>query len=305
MQSNLELHSNLAEIFVDQTRSTESETNVYTQFVNRTDRLVLPIWINFDGQLETYPVLHPGCKVDLETYETHPWCFLDANDLSFPLTSNHGDVYWPHSGITNSAERPCLVNIKIPTSIPRDSSIQQSFSHLLSRPMKPSSQTQPSFADINTSQIRSSLSSVKVYCQFVNCTTRLVAPIWIDFSGRRVRYPCINPGSRLNVETYEKHPWCFLDAQDLTILLTSSHGHVFWPRHNIPDSSLPFCIVKINLPKFSLRELCLQTITKYSIPTFSLPESLQEVIRDRLKYTNQISFVINSEDENVENGGAA
>ena len=160
-----------------------------------------------------------------------------------------------------------------------------------------SAQFHPSFADINVSKIRSRPSDIKVFCQFINCTNRLVAPIWIDFSGRRVRYPCINPGSRLNVETYEKHPWCFLDAQDLTILLTSSQGDVFWPRHNIPDSALPLCIVRITLPNFSLLELSLQTISKYSLPTFSLPESLQELIKERQKYTNQISFVIHSDGE--------
>ena len=162
------------------------------------------------------------------------------------------------------------------------------------------SQFHPSFTDIDVNKIRSRLSDVKVFCQFVNCTNRLVAPIWIDFSGRRVRYPCINPGSRLNVETYEKHPWCFLDAQDLTILLTSNQGHIFWPRHNIPASALPLCIVKITLPKFSLLELSLQTISKFSIPIFSLPESLQELIKNRQKYTNQISFVIHSDAETAQ-----
>ena len=155
--------------------------------------------------------------------------------------------------------------------------------------------SQLTLTELNSNHIRSKPSDIKVYCRFVNCTNRLVAPIWIDFIGRRVRYPCLKPGGCLNVETYEKHPWCFLDAQDLTIVLTSNQGQIFWPRHNIPASSLPLCIVKITLPQFTLLELSLQTITKFSIPTYSLPESLQDLIKERQKYTNQISFVIHPE----------
>ena len=57
---------------------------------------------------------------------------------------------------------------------------------------------------------------------------------WRDYSGRRVKYASLRPGSRFEINTYETHPWEFRDADTSDVLMardgSSSWQKIYFPR---------------------------------------------------------------------------
>jgi von Hippel-Lindau disease tumor supressor len=59
-------------------RSEHSLHKSFVRFINKSNRTVDVIWINFEGRLVKYNTLQPGVFLDMNTYATHPWIFLDS-----------------------------------------------------------------------------------------------------------------------------------------------------------------------------------------------------------------------------------
>jgi hypothetical protein len=59
--------------------------------------------------------------------------------------------------------------------------------------------------------VRSQTSEVTLSLTFVNDTTVRVSVYWIDFSGARVFYNSLEPGTSYTQSTYVTHPWVVVD----------------------------------------------------------------------------------------------
>ncbi len=59
-------------------RSKNSNTPAKLTFVNKTPESRTIIWINFNGQLQTYKTLAPGKSWSVNTFLTHPWLVTDG-----------------------------------------------------------------------------------------------------------------------------------------------------------------------------------------------------------------------------------
>ncbi|XP_071099285.1 von Hippel-Lindau disease tumor suppressor-like [Haliotis cracherodii] len=76
-------------------KSIHSDTGVYVNFVNKTQRRVDLFWIDFQGRLVRYKQgLKPDKKHAIYTYETHPWIARDARTGS-SLLINKDFIYYP------------------------------------------------------------------------------------------------------------------------------------------------------------------------------------------------------------------
>lgn len=60
-------------------RSLRSEEKAYVRFINKTDRVVEIIWLNFNGKYVRYRILGKDHYVDVNTYKNHPWIASDYN----------------------------------------------------------------------------------------------------------------------------------------------------------------------------------------------------------------------------------
>ncbi|CAG9813663.1 unnamed protein product [Phaedon cochleariae] len=57
--------------------SLKSDEKAYIRFINKTDRTIELVWINFKGEYWRYQVLRKDEYLDVNTYKTHPWMALD------------------------------------------------------------------------------------------------------------------------------------------------------------------------------------------------------------------------------------
>ncbi|KAG5884630.1 hypothetical protein JTB14_023824 [Gonioctena quinquepunctata] len=72
-------------------RSVASDQKAYVRFVNKTDRTIELVWIDFKGQYIKYRILGKDQFVDVDTYKTHPWMALDYSTKDRLLI---GDKYY-------------------------------------------------------------------------------------------------------------------------------------------------------------------------------------------------------------------
>ncbi|KYO24900.1 von Hippel-Lindau disease tumor suppressor isoform X1 [Alligator mississippiensis] len=59
-------------------RSPNSREPAQVIFRNWSPRLVLPVWLDFEGRPQSYPVLQPGTGRRMHSYVGHLWLFRDA-----------------------------------------------------------------------------------------------------------------------------------------------------------------------------------------------------------------------------------
>jgi von Hippel-Lindau disease tumor supressor len=59
-------------------RSEHSLHKSFIRFINKSNRTVDVIWLNFEGRPVKYKTLQPGVFFDVNTFATHPWVFLDS-----------------------------------------------------------------------------------------------------------------------------------------------------------------------------------------------------------------------------------
>ncbi|XP_072015986.1 von Hippel-Lindau disease tumor suppressor-like [Amphiura filiformis] len=136
--------------------------------------------------------------------------------------------------------------------------------------------------------LRSKNSGNKAFVTFFNSTARLIDVIWINFEGDFTSYTPngLNPGKRIDLHTYEEHPWIFRDRSSGDQLVFCSrngqHEEVYFPEPW--DGSLDYRAPTVNviLPVYGLKERCLQVIRmlvkKEDVSALGseIPRSLQE-----------------------------
>uniref|UniRef100_UPI00383BD0EA von Hippel-Lindau n=1 Tax=Apis mellifera TaxID=7460 RepID=UPI00383BD0EA len=75
-------------------RSINNVHRSFVKFVNRTLHNVVLYWIDYQGQAVSYGALSPGDCLDIDTFVTHPWIFVDQETRD-RYTVNQKDVFFP------------------------------------------------------------------------------------------------------------------------------------------------------------------------------------------------------------------
>ncbi|CAH1181039.1 unnamed protein product [Phyllotreta striolata] len=60
-----------------QNRSGARGNNAYVRFINKTDRVIEIVWLNYTGMYIRYKILKKDYFVDVNTFNTHPWVAFD------------------------------------------------------------------------------------------------------------------------------------------------------------------------------------------------------------------------------------
>lgn len=59
-------------------RSMNNDHRSFVKFINKTQHSVVLYWIDYQGQAVKYGVLSPEDCLDIDTFVTHPWIFVDG-----------------------------------------------------------------------------------------------------------------------------------------------------------------------------------------------------------------------------------
>ncbi|XP_069592315.1 von Hippel-Lindau disease tumor suppressor [Ranitomeya imitator] len=103
-------------------RSFNSRQQAQVLFCNRSSRTVQPIWVNFQGNPEPYPVLLPGTGRRIYTYHGHIWLFREVN-TDVALTVDKREIYIAPAD-DNGQQQPVMVNICLPVFTLKDCCLQ-------------------------------------------------------------------------------------------------------------------------------------------------------------------------------------
>uniref|UniRef100_T1IT17 von Hippel-Lindau disease tumour suppressor beta domain-containing protein n=1 Tax=Strigamia maritima TaxID=126957 RepID=T1IT17_STRMM len=100
-------------------RSVDFSYPVCVHFVNKTERYVNVIWIDYEGQWIRYQTLAPEDLFEADTYVSHPWVFMDDKTKCRLIAVGKGDVFCPFvSDLLQDEEERHLLPLKISISIP-------------------------------------------------------------------------------------------------------------------------------------------------------------------------------------------
>ncbi|XP_004625284.3 von Hippel-Lindau disease tumor suppressor [Octodon degus] len=91
-------------------RSVNSREPSQVIFCNRSPRVVLPVWLNFDGEPQPYPTLAPGTGRRIHSYRGHLWLFRDAGTYD-GLLVNQTELFVPSLNVDG---QPIFANITLP-----------------------------------------------------------------------------------------------------------------------------------------------------------------------------------------------
>ncbi|XP_053525301.1 von Hippel-Lindau disease tumor suppressor isoform X2 [Artibeus jamaicensis] len=91
-------------------RSVNSREPSQVIFCNHSPRVVLPLWLNFDGEPLPYPTLPPGTGRRLCSYRGHLWLFRDAG-TNDGLLVNQTELFVPSLNVDG---QPIFANITLP-----------------------------------------------------------------------------------------------------------------------------------------------------------------------------------------------
>ncbi|KZC10752.1 PREDICTED: von Hippel-Lindau disease tumor suppressor [Dufourea novaeangliae] len=75
-------------------RSINNDHRSFVKFINKTVHSIVLYWIDYQGQAVSYGVLPPGDCLDIDTFVTHPWIFVDK-ETNDRYTVNQKDVFFP------------------------------------------------------------------------------------------------------------------------------------------------------------------------------------------------------------------
>jgi len=82
---------------------------------------------------------------------------------------------------------------------------------------------------------------------------------WINYRGKYVHYKVLSPGQRLSVNTWETHPWLFLDHATRASLVVLNK-RVFLPQYIERDGEPLPVTYRISIPLYSLKERAIQAL---------------------------------------------
>lgn len=101
---------------VEVRKSKKSVICSFVRFMNRTQRGVDIVWLNYEGARVKFKTLSAYEFVDVNTYVGHPWIFLDM-ETGERLVVNLKSVYEPTTGWVPGHWPPVrkVVNITIPS----------------------------------------------------------------------------------------------------------------------------------------------------------------------------------------------
>ncbi|KAK6633140.1 hypothetical protein RUM43_012884 [Polyplax serrata] len=77
-------------------RSVNYTESAYVQFQNKTNRKVDILWVNYVGDLKKYGTLQPHESVNVDTYKTHPWIFIDP-ETGVKMKVGASTIFYPIS----------------------------------------------------------------------------------------------------------------------------------------------------------------------------------------------------------------
>ncbi|CAL7952191.1 unnamed protein product [Xylocopa violacea] len=75
-------------------RSLDNVNRVFVKFVNRTLHDVVLYWIDYQGRAVNYGTLRYNESLDIDTFVTHPWIFVDRDTHDRYVVDNE-DVFFP------------------------------------------------------------------------------------------------------------------------------------------------------------------------------------------------------------------
>ncbi|XP_048777014.1 von Hippel-Lindau disease tumor suppressor-like [Ostrea edulis] len=149
---------------VEVRKSKKSVICSFVRFMNRTQRGVDIVWLNYEGARVKFKTLSAYEFVDVNTYVGHPWIFLDM-ETGERLVVNLKSVYEPTTGWVPGHWPPVrkVVNITIPIYSLKDSCIRFFRRHLPKKNINkldmPSSLLQEMYERYDTPAITSGLRS--------------------------------------------------------------------------------------------------------------------------------------------------
>ncbi|XP_010617649.1 von Hippel-Lindau disease tumor suppressor isoform X1 [Fukomys damarensis] len=94
-------------------RSVNSREPSQVIFCNRSPRVVLPVWLNFEGEPQPYPTMQPGTGRRMNSYRGHLWLFRDAGTHD-GLLVNQTELFVPSLNIDG---QPIFANITLPARL--------------------------------------------------------------------------------------------------------------------------------------------------------------------------------------------
>lgn len=85
--------------------------------------------------------------------------------------------------------------------------------------------------------LRSINNEHKSFVKFINKTLHNVILYWIDYQGQAVSYGVLSPGDCRLIDTFDTHPWIFVDQETRDRWDPASHLRQAFSFHRVPSSS--------------------------------------------------------------------
>ncbi|XP_055689685.1 protein Vhl [Lutzomyia longipalpis] len=141
--------------------------------------------------------------------------------------------------------------------------------------------------------LRSGVSSHRAFVLFHNTSNRHVELFWINYSGQRASYGILQPDEKRKIDTFVSHPWCFVDAYNLTKFLVNGQ-EVFFPvvwyegSIDLVRMMIKRQIARIHAPVRPLREICMERVAMrlpntYAAHEIEVPASISQDIEQTFK----------------------
>uniref|UniRef100_A0A1B6MM92 von Hippel-Lindau disease tumour suppressor beta domain-containing protein n=1 Tax=Graphocephala atropunctata TaxID=36148 RepID=A0A1B6MM92_9HEMI len=77
-------------------KSQNSEKKSFVTFVNKTNRDVDVLWLDYEGDPVKYHTIPPDICVNINTYVSHPWIFEDSETRDRRVVNNELIFYPPN-----------------------------------------------------------------------------------------------------------------------------------------------------------------------------------------------------------------
>ncbi|XP_075217173.1 von Hippel-Lindau disease tumor suppressor-like [Lycorma delicatula] len=114
--------NHLAESDKNKPRSFQNRNKVFLFFVNKTERHLHIIWLNFIGDPVIYKTLGPNNALPIITYEQHPWVFEDSQ-TGDRMLGNGQELFYPKQD-KKKPDQPIVILLTYPLISLRQRALQ-------------------------------------------------------------------------------------------------------------------------------------------------------------------------------------